>query len=79
VIAPDGKGGSHKDLHDCGIVYVKDHPYILWVVTEGKLHHDLERVLSMFRNRSTESNGSSDLSAKDPSRGLFVTARSTKR
>ena len=32
-------------LNDCGIVYKKDHPYIICIMTEGTDFSDMEKVL----------------------------------
>ncbi len=35
-----------KELHDCGIVYYPDHPYLLCVMTEGSNFPDLASVIA---------------------------------
>ena len=41
----ESEGPDGVQLHDCGIVYCPDHPYILCVMTKGKDLDDLESVL----------------------------------
>lgn len=36
---------SKKELHDCGVVYYPNHPYLLCVMTEGHNFADLEKVI----------------------------------
>ncbi len=41
----ESTGKSFVMLNDCGIVYEKDSPYILCVMTRGEKHEDLERIV----------------------------------
>lgn len=41
--APDG--GVRRELHDCGIVYKEDSPYILCIMTEGTDWSDLVTII----------------------------------
>lgn len=40
---------SLKEIHDCGIVYYPDHPYLLCVMTKGK---DYEKLASVIKDIS---------------------------
>ena len=40
---------SYRELHDCGIVYAPDNPYILCVMTRG---HDFASLSSTIRDIS---------------------------
>jgi beta-lactamase class A len=42
--------GNIKQLHDCGIVYFKDNPYVLCVMTRGKDFNSLTKVISKISN-----------------------------
>lgn len=38
--------GMKKQLHDCGIVYKKDHPYLLCIMTRGTDFDSLEKTIA---------------------------------
>jgi beta-lactamase class A len=38
--------GMQKQLHDCGIVYKKDHPYLLCIMSRGTDFQSLEKTIS---------------------------------
>lgn len=40
-----GTGNIDRQLHDCGIVYFPDHPYLLCVMTRGKKPEDLRKTI----------------------------------
>ncbi|KAF0143353.1 MAG: Uncharacterized protein FD156_2714 [Nitrospirae bacterium] len=40
-----GANGEIKQLHDCGIVYYPDHPYLLCIMTRGKTFSHLEGII----------------------------------
>jgi beta-lactamase class A len=40
-----GTGNIDRQLHDCGIVYFPDHPYLLCVMTRGKKMEDLQKTI----------------------------------
>lgn len=42
----DKKGGIINQLHDCGIVYYPEHPYLLCIMTKGKNINNLSRSIS---------------------------------
>jgi len=44
-----GFASGLKQLHDCGIIYFKDNPYMLCVMTRG---HDLEKLADFIANIS---------------------------
>lgn len=46
VIDKDTGQEISAELHDCGIIYKKDSPYILCVMTEGKSYNDLALIIS---------------------------------
>lgn len=39
---------NKKQLHDCGIVYLPDSPYLLCIMTKGKDFNQLVQVISIF-------------------------------
>lgn len=43
IYSPDGS--ATKQLHDCGIVYFPDHPYLLCIMTRGKDFDELSRTI----------------------------------
>lgn len=48
--------GSDKQLHDCGIVYYPNHPYLLCVMTKGKTYDRMaETIKSISQTVYTES------------------------
>ena len=44
------RAGDIKELHDCGIVYFPDHPYLLCVMTSGNNFDKLSSVLKDVSN-----------------------------
>ncbi len=38
-------GSTFRELHDCGIVYYPEHPYLLCVMTKGRDVEDLKQVI----------------------------------
>lgn len=46
IIDMDTKKSVSAELHDCGIVYKENHPYILCVMTEGSTYEHLATILS---------------------------------
>ena len=45
VLNPSTYQVESRELHDCGIVYYPDHPYILCVMTKGTDFNDLSKVI----------------------------------
>lgn len=46
--------GKSYQLHDCGIVYVPDHPYALCVMSKGKSREQLESVVQSISHATYE-------------------------
>jgi beta-lactamase class A len=44
-LLPDGVVTA-RELHDCGIIYYPEHPYLLCIMTKGKDFSHLEKVIS---------------------------------
>jgi beta-lactamase class A len=51
---PNGK--TSVILNDCGIVYKKDAPYILCIMTRGEKHEELERIIREISEKVYQSN-----------------------
>jgi beta-lactamase class A len=47
--ATTAQNNQPKELHDCGIIYLPDHPYLLCVMTKGK---DFEKLSSVIEEIS---------------------------
>lgn len=43
-----------KQLHDCGIVYVPQHPYILCVMTRGNSFENLQKIIATISSKTYE-------------------------
>lgn len=55
--AKDGlTGKTSVILNDCGVIYKKDAPYILCVMTRGEKHEELERIIKEISERVYHSN-----------------------
>ncbi len=44
-VGPDGNPLNHE-LHDCGVVYYPEHPYLICIMTRGQNFNDLEKIVS---------------------------------
>ncbi len=40
-----GTGNVERQLHDCGIVYFPDHPYLACIMTRGKDTDELKKSI----------------------------------
>lgn len=60
VIYQDGSPTTHE-LHDCGIVYYPEHPYLLCVMTKGKSFPALEGVISSISKAAYDFEGTHSL------------------
>lgn len=40
------QSSGEKQLHDCGIIYYPENPYLLCVMTRGNDYHDLARIIN---------------------------------
>ena len=49
ILAPDGVTPLRRELHDCGIVYYPEHPYLLCVMTRGE---DFDTLANAIRSVS---------------------------
>jgi beta-lactamase class A len=63
IPAAQNGGAEGAELHDCGIVYYPDHPYLLCVMTRGSNFGELQNVL---QNVSSTAYKSLDTFYKDP-------------
>jgi beta-lactamase class A len=52
----ESTGKTSVILNDCGIVYKKDAPYILCVMTRGERHEELERIIREISEKVYRSN-----------------------
>ncbi len=43
---------DEKQLHDCGIIYVPNHPYILCVMTRGNSFENLQKVIATISSKT---------------------------
>ena len=41
-----GPNGETKQLHDCGIVYYPNHPYLLCIMTRGTSFEPLRKTIA---------------------------------
>ncbi len=48
-------GGKEIELHDCGIIYKPDHPYVLCVMTEGSDSVSLQRIIGDISSKVYQS------------------------
>ena len=61
VVHKFGEFGSYENdilieqLHDCGIIYYPDHPYLLCIMTRGQKISDLQKVISSISSIVYES------------------------
>lgn len=54
-VDPNTKQVIKRELHDCGIVYRQDNPYILCVMTEGQNFDDLQKIIADISRIAWES------------------------
>jgi hypothetical protein len=40
-----------RQLHDCGIVYLESHPYLLCIMTRGYDFEKLSKIISMISSQ----------------------------
>lgn len=45
VVAPNNGPVQYRELHDCGIVYHPDHPYLLCIMTKGLSFSKLSQIM----------------------------------
>jgi beta-lactamase class A len=43
-----GASGSYKQLHDCGIVYYPENPYLVCIMTQGDSFDELTKTVGLF-------------------------------
>lgn len=43
---------DEKQLHDCGIVYIPNHPYILCVMTRGTSFENLQKIIATISSKT---------------------------
>jgi beta-lactamase class A len=60
-ISSQNYDSSEKQLHDCGIVYDPDHPYLVCIMSKGKNSEELSKTVKeisqmIYNNLSTEKN-----------------------
>jgi beta-lactamase class A len=51
----------YQEIHDCGIIYYPDEPYLLCVMTKGKSQEDLVRIISDISKSIYQSHAREDL------------------